>query len=151
VVQRFFSNHGHAVQLFHQLQRCERVASLALPILEVASSLLAGMMVGQLMGGALGDLVGVRRALLCVMVLQVLASLASAILCRERFWELSLYRFVLGIGAGGVYPLAAVLSAGKNKSLHKVVLTFPMQGLGFIAVPTVALLLLAITSNLSLV
>jgi MFS family permease len=138
--------------------------SLALPILEVlhpnpeptavsavASSLLAGMMLGQLVGGALGDLVGVNRALLSVMVLQVLASLGSALFCRESFWELSLYRFVLGIGAGGVYPLAAVLSSGQNKSMHKVVLTFAMQGLGFIAVPLVALLLLSTTTDLTLV
>lgn len=138
--------------------------SLALPILEVlhpnpepaqvsavASSLLAGMMVGQIMGGALGDWVGVNTALMMVMVLQVVASLGSAILCSENFWELAIYRFVLGIGAGGVYPLAAVLSAGKNKSVHKVVLTFAMQGVGFIAVPLVAILLLSVTSNLSLI
>jgi MFS transporter, PHS family, inorganic phosphate transporter len=108
-------------------------------------------MLGQLVGGALGDSVGVNRALLSVMVLQVVASLGSALFCRENFWELSLYRFVLGIGAGGVYPLAAVLSSGQNKSMHKVVLTFAMQGLGFIAVPLVALLLLSTTTNLTLV
>jgi MFS transporter, PHS family, inorganic phosphate transporter len=69
----------------------------------------------------------------------------------ERFWELSLYRVVLGIGADGVYPLAALLSPGKKKSFHKLVLTFSMQGLGFIAVPIIALLLRSTTSNLSLV
>lgn len=88
----------------------------------VASSLLAGMIVGQLIGGFLGDVLGRRNAMLMVMMLQIGGSLGSALLIHETsnyegfsaLEQLALWRFLLGIGAGGVYPLAAVMSA-ENK------------------------------------
>jgi len=104
--------------------------SMVLPILEQlipdtsnedkaasASSLLAGMMVGQLVGGYLGDspVLGRMGALQLVMALQVVASLGSAICLqtshKDFYVLLAVFRFLLGVGAGGVYPLAAVLSA----------------------------------------
>lgn len=165
--------------------------SLVLPILEVvwptsaatqaskgmvASSLLAGMMVGQVVGGALGDVPWCGRlgALRAVMILQVVAGAASAV-C-DNYTALALCRFILGIGAGGVYPLAAVLSAEQGgggpgprappsgsassanndtsspqSSLHLVVLTFSMQGVGFLAVPLITVPLLYAVPHLQVV
>lgn len=154
--------------------------SLVLPILESlhkaseealsasASSLLAGMMVGQIFGGALGDsFLGRLGALRLVMAIQIVASVGSSCLdpSKDDFYEaLATWRFVLGIGAGGVYPLAAVLSAEQGKDqrnssdeaddngqVHRVVLTFSTQGLGFIAVPVVAVVLFQATENLMLI
>jgi PHS family inorganic phosphate transporter-like MFS transporter len=158
--------------------------SLVLPILEqlqshtteadaaaVASSLLAGMIVGQVLGGALGDSwLGRLGALRLVMVLQIVASLGSACVWDryDIYLQLAMWRFVLGIGAGGVYPLAAVLSAeqgsegtrnksttsdkdGTGDSLHRVVLTFSTQGAGFVSVPLVTVPLLYGLDNLDLV
>ena len=175
--------------------------SLVLPILKelhpgssekdtamVASSLLAGMIFGQLIGGALGDSwLGRMGALRMVMALQIAASLASAfvgtsgIVSHESiFLWLAGWRFVLGIGCGGVYPLAAVISAEEGKqqerrgrplaenpgtggedhperstnnpsSVKRVVLTFSMQGIGFVAVPLVAVFLFSCASDLNLV
>jgi MFS transporter, PHS family, inorganic phosphate transporter len=187
--------------------------SMVLPILEqihqdatsgdaaaCASSLLAGMIVGQLFGGALGDSrLGLIGALQLVMALQVIASIASASLDattnvtneesskqEDIFIWLAACRFLLGIGCGGVYPLAAVLSAEQiteegvannsyshlatessgvgpqpldsnqqeekdDDSIHRVVLTFSTQGMGFIAVPIVSVILLHSTSNLNFV
>lgn len=148
--------------------------SLVLPILQQlseatsqdksasASSLLAGMIIGQLVGGALGDtFLGRVGALKLVMALQVVASLGSSCLSIGRgdiYMKLALWRFILGVGAGGVYPLAAVLSAEQGKSsegngdhVRRVVLTFSMQGLGFISVPLVAVPLLYIFDNLNVV
>lgn len=143
--------------------------SLALPILNelypaaspedaaaCASSLLAGMIVGQLVGGALGDSwLGRLGALRLVMVIQIVASLGSATIWQEVYIALAIWRFLLGIGAGAVYPLSATLSAeaeehtGEELSpeekvgqLKNVVLTFSMQGVGFIMVPIVTLMLL---------
>jgi MFS transporter, PHS family, inorganic phosphate transporter len=170
-----------------------------------ASSLLAGMIVGQLAGGALGDspLLGRLGALRLVMALQIVASLASSLLGvipgttttaamgahlgDDIFLRLAVVRFILGIGCGGVYPLAAVLSAeqdtkeeeedafpppaprnsgttagddanhpveGKDDnddSVHRVALTFSTQGLGFVTVPIVAVILLSCTNNLNAV
>ena len=143
--------------------------SLVLPILQVlhsaseealascASSLLAGMIVGQVAGGAMGDtFLGRLGALRLVMVLQIVTSLGSSLISVENgdfYMVLSIWRFVLGISAGAVYPLAAVLSAesvqeeandeSSNDShhhdpVHSVVLTFSTQGLGFVTVPIVA-------------
>jgi MFS transporter, PHS family, inorganic phosphate transporter len=180
--------------------------SMVLPILEqvhdgatsedaaaCASSLLAGMIVGQLFGGALGDSpLGRIGALRVVMSLQVIASIASAFLGvtkkEDIFIWLAACRFFLGIGCGGVYPLAAVLSAEQkvddevttntfshshlatessgtrphmsdssrqeekdDDSVHRVVLTFSTQGIGFVAVPIVSVILLHSTSNLNFV
>jgi PHS family inorganic phosphate transporter-like MFS transporter len=79
----------------------------------VASSLLAGMIFGQLFGGYLGDAVGRRNAMMMVMTLQIGGSLGGAFLSvgESALEQLALWRFVLGMGAGGVYPLAAVMSA----------------------------------------
>ncbi len=162
----------------------------------VASSLLAGMMLGQILGGVLGDLVGPSLALRLVMFLQIIASIGSS--CSDLqssqsmsssssltiYWHLAAWRFILGIGAGGVYPLAAVLSAStnikqqddvhchtkvnvsndvcdtntdnhqmdENNKLHRVVLTFSTQGLGFITVPLIAVILLhSLPNNLDVV
>jgi PHS family inorganic phosphate transporter-like MFS transporter len=154
--------------------------SLALPMLmelyttteeqqaAVSSSLLAGMICGQLLGGYLGDSwLGRLGALKVVMVLQIVASLASALLVHGSnvLVQLALWRFLLGVGAGGVYPLAAVLSAEqghlddkhdetdeeKRQKLHRVVVTFSMQGLGFLSVSLVTVPLLYLVSDLNLV
>ena len=152
----------------------------------VASTLLAGMMLGQILGGVLGDLVGPSLALRLVMFLQIVASIGSSCSDIVRssqsmesssltiYWHLAAWRFVLGIGAGGVYPLAAVLSAStkaeqqhdvhchtndgcdtntddhqmdESNKLHRVVLTFSTQGLGFITVPLIAVILLHLIPN----
>lgn len=161
--------------------------SLVVPILEqlydtnkqgegaVASSLLAGMIVGELIGGVLGDIPRLGRlgALRLVMFLQIVASFASAFCSGgtakadgalsnngsgKLFAELAVVRLLLGVGAGGVYPLAAVLSAEQggrghsvSVSLHRAVLTFSTQGVGFIFVPIVTVILLYTVKNLDLV
>ena len=155
--------------------------SLVLPILDsiytvseeedatCASSLLAGMVVGQLAGGALGDsFLGRLGALRVVMAFQIVASIGSAMLCGPHllFW-LAVFRFLNGVGCGGVYPLAAVLSAEQDNNhalkiedetpqermqqLRRVVLTFSMQGVGFLAVPLLTVPLLYVTDNVNLV
>mmetsp|Transcript_8263 Transcript_8263/g.18546 ORF Transcript_8263/g.18546 Transcript_8263/m.18546 type:complete len:849 (+) Transcript_8263:21-2567(+) len=129
-----------------------------------ASSLLGGMVVGQLLGGMVSDLVGRVQGLYGAVALQILGSLMSSLVGiygvggdgdgggNATNWDgsfgvrdggfdggfgdgditvriegeddkaeggegmtmfdwLSLWRFVLGIGAGAIYPIAAVLSA----------------------------------------
>ena len=133
-----------------------------------ASSLLCGMMLGQLIGGFLGDVIGRWKAMYLVMIIQTLGSIGSALFVWEGqglniFDQLAAWRFVLGIGCGGVYPLAAALSAEQKLSecdrsrhsetfptnsaedphliqrekLQKLALTFSTQGLGFAMVPIV--------------
>jgi len=77
----------------------------------VASSLMAGMIVGQLIGGVLGDVLGRRRAMMLVVMLQIGGSLGSALFVSTEdgggggptaLEQLAIWRFILGIGAGGV-------------------------------------------------
>jgi MFS transporter, PHS family, inorganic phosphate transporter len=122
-----------------------------------SSSLMAGMILGQLLGGMLGDILGRHMAMTCVMLLQVIAALASSVshdqtLCHEPLLVLSrldmlmIWRFVLGIGAGGVYPLAATLTSEQKDTdnrtaAQRVALTFSMQGWGYLTVPVVTWIL----------
>jgi PHS family inorganic phosphate transporter-like MFS transporter len=189
--QPWYSNSLQVIAMISNFSTSYNVVniSLVLPILEqlesntteadaaaVASSLLAGMIFGQIVGGALGDSwLGRLGALRLVMMLQVVASLGSALCVWERYdlyLQLAVWRFILGVGAGGVYPLAAILSAehgcegiqdkntstntntsseAKDDSLHRVVLTFSTQGAGFVAVPLVTVPLLYGLDNLALV
>ncbi|KAL7517669.1 hypothetical protein ACHAWX_002576 [Stephanocyclus meneghinianus] len=83
------------------------------------------MIAGQLLGGCLGDVVGRRNAMLLVMLLQIGASAGGALFIETReddadvgrttLEQLALWRLILGIGAGGVYPLAAVMSAENER------------------------------------
>jgi len=172
-----------------------------------ASALIAGMILGQILGGALGDVIGRIKALYLVMTLQILASLSSAFLVMSSSWsnggaaggavvgggwtvfeQLAFWRLLLGIGCGGVYPLAASLSSevgnnqqetqenkrghgGEGDALHgppeeepsssldavsyfqmeaqqernrlkMLAVTFSTQGIGFVSVPIVGLVLL---------
>ncbi|KAL7580243.1 hypothetical protein ACA910_012981 [Epithemia clementina (nom. ined.)] len=130
-----------------------------------SSALIAGMIVGQLAGGTLGDVLGRHRAMALVMVLQVSAALCSAVShgftvpsfydCGdEGAWRVSIYkvlavcRFILGVGAGGVYPLAATLTAESSQSKRdrakSVALTFSFQGIGYLAVPLVTWIVVSI-------
>mmetsp|Transcript_10716 Transcript_10716/g.15900 ORF Transcript_10716/g.15900 Transcript_10716/m.15900 type:complete len:614 (-) Transcript_10716:111-1952(-) len=152
--------------------------SLALPILHailqtpeeekedrdglIASSLLGGMAVGQIIGGTLGDVIGRREALILVILLQMVASIGSATVPQKDStlqYTLIIWRFFLGVGAGGVYPLAAVLSAedttssNSSSSIHhsdklrQVALTFSTQGVGFLLVPLITYPLLLICTE----
>lgn len=151
-----------------------------------ASTCLAGMVIGQLVGGALGDLIGRMNAMYIVIILQIVASLSCALLVWDGvglvdgwsvFDKLAAWRFVLGMGAGGVYPLAAVLSAEQDleqdqpdgpslrrtdssqmlhdqkmeeRKLRMIAITFSMQGVGFLTVPLLTYFLLSVIGEAQL-
>jgi PHS family inorganic phosphate transporter-like MFS transporter len=124
------------------------------------------MIIGQLVGGTLGDILGRHRAMAAVMFLQVFAALASAFsmpisisllgvngssLELSIHHVLALWRFILGLGCGGVYPLAAILTAESSQSSKdrgkSVALTFSFQGVGYLAVPIFAWLVVAVLES----
>jgi PHS family inorganic phosphate transporter-like MFS transporter len=63
------------------------------------------------------------------------------------------WRFILGLGCGGVYPLAATLTAeSSSKQVNRaklVALTFSMQGIGYCIVPLFAWVLIFILGEQS--
>jgi PHS family inorganic phosphate transporter-like MFS transporter len=126
-----------------------------------SSALIAGMIVGQLGGGTLGDIFGRHVAMTFVMFLQVVAAFFSAFSADYTLFgaEFSIYtalavwRFILGIGAGGVYPLAATITSesspvGEERG-KSVALTFSMQGVGYLVVPLTAWLMVELLGQQS--
>jgi MFS transporter, PHS family, inorganic phosphate transporter len=122
-----------------------------------SSALIAGMIVGQLTLGALGDVLGRHRAMAFVMLLQVVSAFGSAFSADmygfSVFQVLASWRFLLGLGCGGVYPLSATLTTessqcGKDRA-KLVALTFSSQGVGYLAVPLIALLIVSILGESS--
>ena len=132
-----------------------------------ASALLGGMVIGQLVGGAASDAIGRIPALYGAILLQIVGSLGSALVGLGMFGGamvtiigeemnvfefLSMWRFVLGVGAGAIYPIAAVLSAESEeddddgldetekeaRKVKMVAITFSTQGIGFLMVPALA-------------
>jgi PHS family inorganic phosphate transporter-like MFS transporter len=114
-----------------------------------SSALIAGMIAGQLAGGALGDILGRHVAMTVVMMLQIIGAIVTAL--SSDGYEMSIYvfiaiwRFVLGLGCGGVYPLAATITAEassvKQSSSKSIALAFSMQGVGYLAAPLFTALL----------
>jgi PHS family inorganic phosphate transporter-like MFS transporter len=93
-----------------------------------------------------------------VLVLQVVAAFASA--CSfsltlegkqiiSTYEVLAFWRFILGLGCGGSYPLAATLTtevpgASQLDTSKLVALTFSLQGVGYVFVPIVSLVIATI-------
>lgn len=77
----------------------------------MVSTMLAGVVVGQLFFGAVADTFGRKWAFVCTAGLTVFSSLASA-LCHDGMalpMQLAMCRFILGCGVGGEYPLSATV------------------------------------------
>lgn len=112
---------------------------------------LVGAITGQLTFGFVGDCLGRPRALQLTMALSIFGALISAFAVpigddlASIFSVLSVTRFVLGVGVGGVYPLSATLSAESANEATRgrnVALVFSMQGVGNLAVPLIGLVFL---------
>jgi PHS family inorganic phosphate transporter-like MFS transporter len=114
---------------------------------------LVGAIAGQLTFGYVGDCIGRPSALKLTMVLSILGALASAFAVPitddplSVFWFISATRFIMGIGVGGVYPLAATIAAESSANANRgrtVSLVFSMQGVGTLLVPLVGMVFLYI-------
>lgn len=111
---------------------------------------LVGTLMGQLFFGWLGDKMGRKKVYGVTLILMILCSLASglsfgsspkgvmATLCFFRFW--------LGFGIGGDYPLSAtIMSEYANKRTRGafIAAVFAMQGFGILTSGIVALIVSA--------
>ncbi|KAL8167644.1 hypothetical protein V2J09_009143, partial [Rumex salicifolius] len=99
-----------------------------------------GTAYGQVVFGRLGDLIGRRRVYGIVLALMIISSIGCGFsICRTRGCVLSslgFFRFVLGFGIGGDYPLSVtIMSEFANKKTRGefIAAVFSMQGLGILA------------------
>lgn len=104
----------------------------------VSAAALIGAVVGQLLFGFLGDVFGRRVNMIATCVLLILGGVLCTVVyggtAERTLWLLVAARFILGVGIGGEYPLAASSTAEDATSVadrnQRVALTFSLQGVG---------------------
>src|SRR6266568_4684014 len=112
------------------------------------STMLIAAFLGAFVFGRLADVAGRKRVYWVVAVIMVAGALGSAL--SPTFWVLVGFRFILGFGVGGDYPVRAVLMSeyANRKDRGKLVgLVFGTQALGLIVGPVIALTLLGAGSS----
>src|ERR1700734_325435 len=105
--------------------------------------MLGAAFVGALFFGRLADVIGRTRVYWMSAALMVIAAIGSAL--APNLAVLVAFRFVLGFGVGGDYPVSAVLMseyAGSKDRGRQVALVFSTQAIGLILGPLIALALL---------
>src|ERR1700742_5191047 len=110
----------------------------------VESTALLASAIGALLFGRIADMIGRKR----IYGVEVLVLAAGAIACAfsPNIWWLIGFRFILGIGIGGDYPVSATIMseyAGKTHRGMLVTLVFAMQAAGLIVGPLLAAILLS--------
>jgi MFS transporter, PHS family, inorganic phosphate transporter len=103
----------------------------------VKTMALIGAVVGQLGFGAVADLIGRRKVFITTCALVIFGALLSATVQDTTsfgiYSQLCLWRFLLGVGVGGEYPLSASITAESSQSSNmarNLAMVFSMQGLG---------------------
>jgi MFS transporter, PHS family, inorganic phosphate transporter len=107
------------------------------------STMLAAAFLGAFVFGRIADLAGRKRVYWVVAVVMVAGALGGAL--SPSFWVLIGFRFLLGLGVGGDYPVSAVMVSeyANRKDRGKLVgIVFSTQALGLIVGPSIALALL---------
>ncbi|GAC1385427.1 MAG: MFS transporter [Ktedonobacteraceae bacterium] len=115
----------------------------ALDISLLASTSLIAAAFGSLLFGRLADYVGRHAIFGYTLVVLAIGAIASAF-SPNVIW-LIIFRFILGLGIGGDYPLCATLMseyANRRDRGKLITMVFSMQGLGLIFGPLVAIVLL---------
>ncbi len=107
------------------------------------STMLAAAFLGAFVFGRYADVVGRKRVYWLVAAIMIAGALGSAL--APSFWVLIAFRFVLGFGVGGDYPVSAVMVSeyANRKDRGKLVgMVFGTQALGLVIGPLIALALL---------
>ncbi len=114
----------------------------------INSITLLAAFLGAIVFGRISDVVGRKRTYGLEAAIMVVGALLSAF--APSFIWLLIFRFILGVGVGGDYPMSAVLMGefANTKSRGKLVgLVFAMQAIGTMSGYVVALALLSAKIN----
>ncbi len=107
------------------------------------SVMLAAAFLGAFIFGRYADMVGRKRVYWLVAAIMIAGALGAAL--SGSFWVLIGFRFLLGLGVGGDYPVSAVMVseyANRKDRGRLVGMVFGTQALGLIIGPLTALALL---------
>ena len=112
---------------------------------------LAGALVGQVVGGRMGDIYGRKFVFTTSLLTMMLASTSSGMSygtdANGVVGTLCFWRFVLGIGVGANYPAISVLASEYASSFRRgtlVAFVFAMQGLGYLVACAVVIFVITI-------
>lgn len=99
-------------------------------------SVFAGAFVGMISMGYLGDLLGRRTGMMTTLAIVVIAAAMTAFApyLSSPWLYLIIFRFILGIGVGGIYPMAAATAAeanGASKTPEEEEAGLVRAGMGF--------------------
>jgi PHS family inorganic phosphate transporter-like MFS transporter len=135
-------------RIYYTVPGSGKVGSLPIRVSAAVTSVaFCGTLAGQLFFGATGDRVGRKKAYGFTLVLMVVASLGQglsigkgpnsvmATLCFFRFW--------LGFGIGGDYPLSATIMSEYSNTATRgafVAAVFAMQGVGYLVAAAVTII-----------
>jgi MFS transporter, PHS family, inorganic phosphate transporter len=118
----------------------------------IGSTSLIAAALGAIIFGRMADYVGRRSIYGFTLIVLAAGAIASA-LSPNVIWLL-IFRFILGLGIGGDYPLSATFMseyANRRDRGKLITMVFSMQGLGLIFGPLVAILLLVSGLNHDLI
>lgn len=124
------------------LKETWKVSSLAEGL--VSSTALLASAIGAVLFGRVADMLGRKRIYGFEVLVLAAGAVASAL--APNIWWLIAFRFILGMGIGGDYPVSSTIMseyAGKRSRGMMVTLVFAMQAAGLIFGPLLAVILLA--------
>lgn len=115
----------------------------------MGSSVILGIIIGQILFGVLSDQLGRFRifivTILIIIVFAIMSALSFSIFDIGVWLTLGVFRFLLGIGIGGEYPVSASISAESTDAKSRgcrMATTFSTQGIGNLFAPLVIILIL---------
>jgi MFS transporter, PHS family, inorganic phosphate transporter len=109
----------------------------------VTSTALLASAIGAVAFGRIADMLGRKRIYGYEVLVLAIGAIASAF--SPNIWWLIAFRFILGVGIGGDYPVSSTIMseyAGRNTRGMMVTLVFTMQAAGLIVGPILAVILL---------
>ena len=109
----------------------------------LGSTSLIGAAMGAYVFGRISDIFGRKAVYGLEVIILTIAAIGSAF--SQDIMQLIIWRFILGIGIGGDYPISAIIMSeySNRKDRGKLIgMVFSLQGIGLIAGPIVAILIL---------
>ncbi|KAJ4817765.1 phosphate transporter 1 [Rhynchospora pubera] len=128
-------------RIYYNPDKDGKPGTLPSPVLAaVVASVFAGSVVGQILFGFLGDRLGRRKVYGITLLIIVLSSFNCGFSVGRSLnyviVSLCFFRFFLGVGIGGDYPLSAVIMSEFANSKRRGALVagvFSMQGFGILS------------------
>jgi hypothetical protein len=102
------------------MARCSHEQPLTIAMISTVKSMaVAGAIVGQIAFGSLADIIDRRRIFIITCYLVMVGSVLSGLAVDSRtfgiYSQIATWRFVLGVGIGGEYPLSAAITAESSR------------------------------------